>query len=206
MAKKNYSPNAKGRILEAAKMIFAKKGFDGSRVDEIAKAAHVPKSLIYYHFQSKDAILEALLTDALDKYKAIVMAVRNTPREPDLEDYLERIRTVYSKFLEEHEDVIRIISMESLKKPSSKAHLTFKFLEILMQAIEEEQHNVGRVLTQNEKAQRMVAEFFTSMIPVSLFFCLRGAWSEYFQVDQNTLTQQFIKAHDATYGAYRRRQ
>jgi AcrR family transcriptional regulator len=206
MAKKSYSPNAKGRILEAAKMIFAKKGFDGSRVDEIAKAAHVPKSLIYYHFQSKDAILEELLNDTLDKYKAIVMGVRDTPHETDLEDHLDRIRTVYSKFLEEHEDVIRIISMESLKKHSSKAHLTFKFLEILMQAIEEERHTVGGVLTQPEKAQRMVAEFFTSMIPVSLFFCLRGAWSEYFQVDQNTLTQQFIKAHDATYGAYRRRQ
>ena len=61
MAKRTYSPNAKGRILDMAKEIFAKKGFDGSRVDEIAKAAKVPKSLIYYHFKSKDAILEELL-------------------------------------------------------------------------------------------------------------------------------------------------
>ena len=206
MAKRSYSPNAKARILEVAKKIFAKKGFDGSRVDEIAKAANVPKSLIYYHFKGKDAILEELLNDSLKEYQDILTAVRNAPREDDIKAYFDRIRTVYLQFLEENEDVIRIISMESLKKNSSKAHLAFKFVEILMTVIEEDYAKNTQMFTQEKKAERMVAEFFTSLIPVSLFFCLRGAWSEYFNVDKDSLTRQFITVHETTYGTYRRQQ
>lgn len=205
MAKRSYSLNAKARILDAAKEIFAKKGFDGSRVDEIAKAANVPKSLIYYHFKSKDAILEELLNGCLKEYKDILTGVSNKPHASNPNSHLERVRTVYMKFLEDNEDVIRIISMESLKKNSSKAYLPFKFVEILME-IEEKHLKNTQTLPEDEKTKRMVTEFFTSLIPVTLFFCLREAWLEYFSADRHRLTQQFLAAFDATYGAYRRQQ
>lgn len=204
MTKKRYSPNAKGRILEVAKKIFAKKGFDGSRVDEIARAANVPKSLIYYHFKSKDAILEELLNTCLTEYEEILMAVSNDPLASDAETLPERIRTVYLKFLEEHEDVIRIISMEALKKNSSKAHLPFKFVELMIQ-IEEEYLENHELRSEGKRSQRMVTEFFTSVIPVTLFFCFRNAWTKYFNTLEDTLAQQFLAAYDATYGAYRRK-
>ena len=36
-------------ILDAATRIFAQYGFDGARMDAIAKAAGINKATIYYH-------------------------------------------------------------------------------------------------------------------------------------------------------------
>ena len=204
MAKRSYSPNAKGRILEVAKKVFAKKGFDGSRVDEIAKAAGVPKSLIYYHFTGKDAILDELLNTCLTDYRNILHAVSTDPLSANADTLPERIHSIYLKFLEDNEDVIRIISMEALKKNSKKAHLAFKFVESFMEIEEEHLKQHNRNLTADEHSARMVTEFFTSFIPVTLFSCFRNVWSGYFHVEEETLAQQFLAAYDATYGAYRR--
>lgn len=48
-------------ILQAARKVFARKGFDGATVDEIAEAAGVAKGTVYLYFQSKsDIYFEAL--------------------------------------------------------------------------------------------------------------------------------------------------
>jgi TetR/AcrR family transcriptional regulator len=44
------------RILEAAKDVFAEKGFAGARVDEIARRAGVNKAALYYHIGDKKAL------------------------------------------------------------------------------------------------------------------------------------------------------
>ena len=48
-------------ILEAARVVFAKKGFSRSTVEDIAEAAGVAKGTLYLYFPSKEAIyMEAL--------------------------------------------------------------------------------------------------------------------------------------------------
>jgi AcrR family transcriptional regulator len=50
-----------GEILEAARKLFARKGFQNTTMDEIAEAAGVAKGTVYLYFQSKrDVYLEAL--------------------------------------------------------------------------------------------------------------------------------------------------
>jgi TetR/AcrR family transcriptional regulator len=44
------------RILDAAKDVFAEKGFAGARVDEIARRAGVNKAALYYHIGDKEAL------------------------------------------------------------------------------------------------------------------------------------------------------
>jgi AcrR family transcriptional regulator len=48
-------------ILEAAYELFYRKGFGRVGVDEIAAAAGVTKRTLYYHFESKDELLAAVL-------------------------------------------------------------------------------------------------------------------------------------------------
>ena len=205
MAKRNYTPNAQQRILETARNVFAEKGFDGARVDEIAKEAGVPKSLIYYHFPSKEAILEELLNACLAQYHALLLEYVNEPVDADPTALLRHVRSGYLKFLETNEDVIRIMSMEALKKHSSAAKLTFKFVESLMR-VEDQRMPEFRELDAQQRMRRMVMEFFTNFVPVTIFFCFRDAWSEHFNVEHDALTQQFLSVYDATYGAHRRKQ
>lgn len=204
MPKKQYLPNAKERILKTAADIFATKGFDGARMDQIAKAANVPKSLIYYHFKSKDMILETLIENCMAQYRTILNAVSVESNAENPIALVEKIRTVYWQFLEENEDVIRIISMESLKKGSPQAGIAFKFAELIIKIEKEYLEKTGK-MSDEDFQKAVVAEFFTSQIPVVLFFCLREAWSASFEIDPNRLTQYFLNSYDATYGAFKRK-
>ncbi|MBO8160572.1 MAG: TetR/AcrR family transcriptional regulator [Thermosipho sp. (in: Bacteria)] len=59
--------NTKLKILEAAKLAFAKKGYDGVSIDEIAQRANVRKSLIYYYFPSKEILFEEVWVNSIDE-------------------------------------------------------------------------------------------------------------------------------------------
>ncbi len=48
-------------ILDAAGEVFGAKGFDATRMDDVAGAAGIAKGLLYKHFASKDALFEALI-------------------------------------------------------------------------------------------------------------------------------------------------
>lgn len=50
----------RGRILDAARHEFGMKGFDGARVEAIARRARVNKGLIFYYFQSKEELFRVL--------------------------------------------------------------------------------------------------------------------------------------------------
>ena len=69
------------RILAAAALEFAERGFAGARVDRIARRARVNKAMLYYHFESKAGLYRALLrrifTLAADRLQAI--AAREVP-------------------------------------------------------------------------------------------------------------------------------
>jgi AcrR family transcriptional regulator len=48
------------RILDAAVRVFARQGYETSRVGDIAKEAGVAYGLVYHYFGSKDSVLEAV--------------------------------------------------------------------------------------------------------------------------------------------------
>lgn len=55
---------SKASILQSALIEFSSKGYDGARVDEIAKRAGVSKPLIYEYFGDKEAVYSAALREA----------------------------------------------------------------------------------------------------------------------------------------------
>jgi AcrR family transcriptional regulator len=55
-------PNTRERILDAAERLFADHGFEGAGIRAIVNAAQVNLAAIHYHFRSKEALLEAVLT------------------------------------------------------------------------------------------------------------------------------------------------
>ncbi|WP_020173756.1 TetR/AcrR family transcriptional regulator [Methyloferula stellata] len=49
------------QILDGARRVFLAQGFDGASMNDIARAAGVSKGTIYFHFDSKEALFEALI-------------------------------------------------------------------------------------------------------------------------------------------------
>ncbi len=63
------------RILNTARDAFAEHGFDGARLDSIAKAAGVTKQLVYHYFKTK----EELYSVVLDRVSDEVLAMLDSP-------------------------------------------------------------------------------------------------------------------------------
>jgi len=53
------------QILEAAKKIFLKKGFSGTRMQEIADEANINKSMLHYYFRSKELLFQKIVENSL---------------------------------------------------------------------------------------------------------------------------------------------
>lgn len=103
------------RILEEGERLFAEKGFDNTGIDEIARCVGITKSVIYYHFKNKDAILQTLIGD----YLAEALAVKKRSggeffREAG-RNFKELLR-IGLRQAESRRALARIIMMESIKE------------------------------------------------------------------------------------------
>jgi AcrR family transcriptional regulator len=53
-------------IVDAAARLYARRGFQGTSISDLANACHTSKSLIYHYFKSKDEILVAAMAGHLE--------------------------------------------------------------------------------------------------------------------------------------------
>ena len=58
------------KILKAAKIVFAEKGMDLTRIDEISERADIGKGTFYYHFKGKAQIVKELIKGILGELMA----------------------------------------------------------------------------------------------------------------------------------------
>ncbi len=72
----------KGRILDCAKKLFQKEGFEAVTIESLAKAADVSVSTIYSLFQSKRGVLRALMDQALPDIQREALVKEVTREKP----------------------------------------------------------------------------------------------------------------------------
>jgi AcrR family transcriptional regulator len=97
------------RILDAAERLFAEHGFEGTSIRAIVDSAKVNLAAIHYHFKSKEALLEAVLTrrisivtDArLEKLEAAEAAA--APRSPSVDEILRAFIAPTVEFAQRNE-------------------------------------------------------------------------------------------------------
>ncbi len=190
MSKPETKGNKREIILETAKMIFAEKGFDGSRMDEIAERAGVKKSLIYYHFDGKDHLLQEILNQFFEEFGELLRSETTSERE----------NNKYMDFMDKNSDLLRVILIESLKK-NTKLTSIFKAVNMLME-YENERMDELNPMQYPSNHKRWVAEFFTNMLPSVGYICYKDAWCSYFSVDKETLEKDYFEAYAETHGQY----
>src|SRR3977135_157902 len=88
------------RILAAAAVEFAERGYAGARVDRIARRARVNKAMLYYHFHSKQGLYRALLRQIFSRASDRRGAAPPTPRPPA--EKIDRAIAGLAAFIREH--------------------------------------------------------------------------------------------------------
>ncbi len=93
------------QLLDAALRAFARHGYDGASVRDIAAEAEVAPGLLYHYFPSKEAVLQALF----ERSAAVVMeAFATAAAEPEPRARLGALLRVSAALVREHEDFFRV--------------------------------------------------------------------------------------------------
>ncbi|MGI9228507.1 MAG: TetR family transcriptional regulator C-terminal domain-containing protein [Gammaproteobacteria bacterium] len=85
------------KILRAAEKVFSKKGFDGTRMEDIAKECNIPKPNLYYYFKSKKVIYRKIISELISDWNKAFdeIAIERDPKEA-IDAYI-RAKVQYSK-------------------------------------------------------------------------------------------------------------
>ncbi|MFD1538573.1 TetR/AcrR family transcriptional regulator [Nonomuraea guangzhouensis] len=71
-------------IQEAALSLFTERGYDATSMREIAEQLGITKAALYYHFDSKEAVIRSLFTDHLRALDELLDWAAEQPHSPQL--------------------------------------------------------------------------------------------------------------------------
>lgn len=107
------------RIRSVAAELFAEKGYGETSLREIAERLGITKAALYYHYPSKEQLLQAIVQPFFDDIRVLVAhAEQELPSGPALrsffEAYLDMLlghRTVCALFLRDASSIVAIVPL-----------------------------------------------------------------------------------------------
>src|SRR6478672_10847007 len=83
--------DTRDRILDTAERLFAERGFGATSLRSIIAAAGVNLAAVHYHFRSKEALLDAVLTRRIGPVNRERLTLLEQSRDAGLEAVLEAL-------------------------------------------------------------------------------------------------------------------
>ncbi len=209
---------AKERIINAATQLFSKKGYDATRVHDIANAAKVNKALIYYYFKNKEDILDSMVQSLLDNAVSITVDfVQSNIVQMIKKGYLkvkpDRLHFVndeavkhfkqnalkfYEKVVDcviEKREIIRILMLESLKSGKHQNSL-FRFMNFLSG---NEKNPIIKTISESDadhdfvySKDMILFKFFYSIIPIVNFAAYYDDYKAVSSLNDKELRRSFL--------------
>src|SRR3989442_6066105 len=105
-------PHTRKQILDASLSLFSERGFARTTVRDIAHQAGITDAAIYYHFESKRELLEALVEE-----RGFLSSLQNLERiaaDIPLKETLLWTSRGAINLMDENRDFLRLIIMEGL--------------------------------------------------------------------------------------------
>ena len=98
------------RIVAAAAHVFAARGFEGARVDEIAERAGINKAMLYYHVGDKERLYAAVLVESIDRALALLRGATAAAASPSAK--LQAVLDTLAEFGTSNPEFIPIVMRE----------------------------------------------------------------------------------------------
>ena len=114
------------QILDAAVRAFARRGYEATRVGDIAAEAGVAYGLVYHYFRSKEELLETIFRDT---WTLMLATIREIEADAEAEPVREQLRKVVALVLRtwnRDPDLVRVLVREVTRTP----HLQSEVAEI----------------------------------------------------------------------------
>ena len=113
------------RVLRAARVTFDARGFDGASLRAIARAARTTIGMIYYYFPTKDALWDAVIDEAYQRFLADVSAILAAPGP--LRERLRAMAGHIAALGDDDRTVIRLALRDALASSERRGRLFERF-------------------------------------------------------------------------------
>jgi AcrR family transcriptional regulator len=150
-------------ILAAARSLMEQKGVDALTMDEIAQAARVAKGTIYLYFQSKDELIQALLSQVGEAMVLDLEAILNKPDSPP--EKLRQVATLLLNYVDQESALFPVYLRELVRSKSGR--------ETTLSSLQELEERIVALITQIF-AEGIAAKQFIPADPRLLTFMLKG--------------------------------
>ena len=116
MTDRSINQEEKRRILlGAAVRVFARRGFHGARVGDVAAEAGVAHGLVYHYFASKDALLETIFRET---WAALLAAMQEVEESDDpTREQLRKVAAIVLRTWTRDPDLVRVLVNEVTRGP-----------------------------------------------------------------------------------------
>ncbi len=123
--------DTKERILAAALEMFSQNGYAGTNIRELSASLGLVKSGVYKHYESKEAIWNALLDQMIAYYADHFGSVDHLPPVPDSLEELTRL-TMHMVHITVHDEKIimtrKVLTLEQYRDVRARELATKHFL------------------------------------------------------------------------------
>ena len=123
--------DTKERILEAALEMFSQNGYAGTNIRELSASLGLVKSGVYKHYESKEAIWNALLDQMIAYYADHFGSAEHLPPVPDSLEELTRL-TMHMVNITVHDEKIimtrKLLTIEQFRDGRARELATKHFL------------------------------------------------------------------------------
>lgn len=149
-SRKLQAKKTRSQILEAAKKLFQKEGFDRVTIGKIAETAKVSNPTIYAIFKSKRGILSTLIDEALppEHFSALVEEVK---REKSAKIRLEIAAKMACQIYDAEKEVVDLFRSAPLLSPELKELET----EREKRRYERQKETVERLVKENTLKEKL---------------------------------------------------
>lgn len=151
----------RARILEAATAEFARKGYEGTRLRDVAEAADVHHALLHHYFGDKRGLFRAVVERGVAEIRERTTVVLATRLDTDA--LIERYVRTLVEFHVHSKALVRITHLSSLDETSPAFEVREEVVaRVLLPLMEQVEASLARaqkagLLRQDMSAKRMMA-------------------------------------------------
>ena len=158
--KRRNAQKSKKLILKCATELFSKKGYSRTSMDELATLCDLNKAMIFYYYDSKRGLYEAVIVEVLDEIYDTIIGENENHKTPSQE--LESFIKTYAMFASTH-PYLPALLLKELSDSGSQIPETFfahmkklymLFIDIMSRGVQK--------------------KCFNDVIPIIIYFMILG--------------------------------
>jgi len=118
------------RVIDAAQEIFARDGFAGAKMQEIADRVGIQRPSLFYHFKNKEALFVAAHEQVFARIEPVFRESLVPEGDPFVQ--LDRVTRKVLEVLAEQPDVARMVARTAVDRHPAAVRIVRRFLQPLV--------------------------------------------------------------------------